>query len=34
MLRKPYIAALALAGFLVAGALCSTPASAQGCGLE
>jgi hypothetical protein len=33
MLRKPYIAALALA-VLLAGALCSTPASAQGCGLE
>jgi hypothetical protein len=32
MLRKTYIAALALAGFLLAGALCSTPASAQGCG--
>jgi hypothetical protein len=34
MLRKTYVATLALAGFLLAGALCSTLASAQGCGLE
>jgi Spy/CpxP family protein refolding chaperone len=32
MFRKTYIAALALAGFLLAGALGSSPASAQDCG--